>query len=78
MSAGHASPNETRGDWTPAEAFWEWVEPGDSVRLQKHGWPPYDGYVDDRTSDGNIVWVLSVGVRRLFHRADGYSLIVWG
>ena len=78
MSAAHESPIETHADWTPADGFWEWVEPGDNVRLQKQGWPPYDGYVDNRTPDGNIVWVLSVGERRLFHRADGYSLVVWG
>ncbi|WP_454810651.1 hypothetical protein [Paenarthrobacter nitroguajacolicus] len=27
--------------------------------------------------DGDIVWVLSVGERRLFHIADGYSLVAW-
>lgn len=64
-------------DWAPAVLFWEKAEVGDAVRLQKPGWPPLDGYVEDRTPDGDIVWVVSVGERRLFHRADGFSLMVW-
>lgn len=60
----------------PANGFWETVEKGDAVRLQKPGWPPHDGYVDDKTPDGDIVWVVRVGERRLFHRFDGCSLIV--
>lgn len=64
-------------EWTPAVPFWEKAEVGDAVRLQKPGWPPLDGYVEDRTPDGDIVWVVSVGERRLIHRADGFSLMVW-
>lgn len=60
----------------PANGFWETVEIGDAVRLQKPGWPPHDGYVDDKTPDGDIVWVVRVGERRLFHRFDGCSLII--
>lgn len=64
-------------DWTPAAAFWQQTEKGDAVRLQRPGWPPYYGFVEDKTADGDIVWIVSVGERRLFHRSDGYSLVVW-
>ncbi len=77
MNAAHKSENEMQASWTPPAGFWEKTEPGDAVRLQRPGWPPYDGYVNDRTPDGDIVWVLSLGERRLFHKADGYSLVVW-
>jgi hypothetical protein len=31
--------------------------------------------VDDRTADGNVVWIkTSLGRRRLFHVADGFQL----
>lgn len=61
---------------TPPAAFWEKAEVGDVVRLEQPGWPPLDGLVEDKTSSGDIVWVISVGERRLFHKADGYSLVV--
>jgi hypothetical protein len=62
--------------WGPAVVIWETPEVGDAVRLQKQGWPPLDGYVEDRTPEGDNVWVVRVGERRLFHRADGYNLTV--
>ncbi len=61
---------------TPPPAFWEKAEVGDRVRLEQPGWPPLDGFVEDKTSSGDVVWVVSVGGRRLFHKADGYSLVV--
>ena len=70
-------PKNDVNEWAPSLGFWENAEVGNAVRLQKQGWPPYDGYVEDRTPDGDIVWVVSVGERRLFHRADGYTLMVW-
>jgi hypothetical protein len=63
-------------EWTPPVHFWEETEVGDLVRLEQPGWPPLDGFVEDKTSSGDIVWVVSVGERRLFHKADGYSLVV--
>ncbi|MDR6989164.1 L-ascorbate metabolism protein UlaG (beta-lactamase superfamily) [Paenarthrobacter nitroguajacolicus] len=56
--------------------FWESAKVGDEVRLQKPDWPLLEGFVDDRMPDGSIVWVVVAGERRLFHRADGYSLMV--
>ena len=76
MNEAQGSESAAQVDWTPPAAFWEKAEPGDAVRLQRPGWPPYDGYVDEITPDGDIVWVLSIGERRLFHKADGYSLVV--
>ncbi|MDR7159904.1 hypothetical protein J2X42_002620 [Arthrobacter sp. BE255] len=76
MGVVDGAKEEMQADWTPAAAFWEIAESGDAVRLQKPGWPPHEGYVDDKTPDGDIVWVVRVGELRLFHRADGYSLIV--
>jgi hypothetical protein len=63
-------------EWTPPAVFWEKVQVGDLVCLERAGWPPLDGFVEDKISSGDIVWVVSGGERRLFHKADGYSLIV--
>ncbi len=60
----------------PTTIHWEPAEVGDAVSLQMPGWPPHYGLVDDKTPDGDIVWVVSVGERRLFHKEDGYSLSV--
>jgi hypothetical protein len=54
------------------------VDIGDFVRLHRSGWPPREGYVEDRTLKGDIVWVVSLGERRLFHKDDGYNLVVLG
>jgi L-ascorbate metabolism protein UlaG (beta-lactamase superfamily) len=63
-------------EWTPPAGFWEEANVGDAVRLQQPGWPPHDGFVEDKTANGDVVWVVSVGARRLFHKGDGYSLVV--
>lgn len=63
-------------EWAAPAGFWEETEVGDQVRLERPGWPPLDGFVEDKTPNGDIVWIVSVGYRRLFHKADGYSLVV--
>lgn len=68
--------HEQTAAWGPAVAVWERTEVGDPVRLQGPGLPPLDGHVEDRTPEGDVVWVVRVGERRLFHRADGYNLTV--
>ena len=78
MSATHAGSGEATAERRQPIAFWGKVEVGDAVRLQKADWPPHEGYVDDKTPDGDIVWISSVGERRVFHKADGYSLMVRG
>lgn len=76
MEAVHGTNEGVLTAKTLADVFWEEAEIGDVVRLQKPGWPPRDGFVVDKTSSGDIVWVVSAGERRLFHKADGYSLVV--
>ncbi|MDQ0924950.1 hypothetical protein QF038_003458 [Pseudarthrobacter sp. W1I19] len=57
--------------------LWEDVQVGDPVELSRNGRAAYAGLVDDRTADGDVVWVSApVGGRRLFHIADGYDLAV--
>lgn len=54
---------------------WEDVEVGDSVQISRNGRVEYTGQVDDRTADGNVVWIkTNLGRRRLFHVADGVEL----
>ncbi|MFF1385984.1 hypothetical protein ACFVWT_20725 [Arthrobacter sp. NPDC058288] len=54
---------------------WDDVQVGDSVQLSRNGRIEYTGQVDDRTADGDVVWIkTSLGRRRLFHAGDGYQL----
>lgn len=54
---------------------WDDVLVGDKVQLLVNGRPQYVGLVDDRTADGDIIWVHDpVDGRRLFHIQDGYEL----
>ena len=48
---------------------------GDSVQLSRNGRIEYTGQVDDRTADGDVVWIKTgLGRRRLFHVGDGFQL----
>jgi hypothetical protein len=56
-------------------AGWDDVQIGDSVQLSRNGRIEYTGQVDDRTADGEVVWIKTgLGRRRLFHVADGFQL----
>lgn len=67
MTSQNKSVISTRG--------WDDVQVGDSVQLSRNGRIEYTGQVDDRTADGDVVWIKSsLGRRRLFHVADGYQL----
>jgi hypothetical protein len=56
-------------------AGWDDVQVGDSVQLSRNGRIEYTGQVDDRSADGDVVWIkTSLGPRRLFHVADGFQL----
>jgi hypothetical protein len=58
---------------------WEDVQVGEAVELSRNGLQAYAGLVDDRTADGEVVWVSTpVGGRRLFHISDGYDLAAAG
>lgn len=57
-------------------ARWEEVQVGEPVQLSRNGRQVYAGLVDDRTTDGDVIWVkTTVGGRRLFHISDGYDLL---
>ena len=54
---------------------WDPVEIGDLVELRRNGRVAFSGVVDEKTDDGDIVWVTApAGGRRLFHIADGLDL----
>lgn len=54
---------------------WDDVDVGDAVELRRNGRAAFSGLVDDRTDDGDVVWVTApAGGRRLFHIADGFDL----
>lgn len=58
---------------------WEDVQVGETVELSRNGKRAYAGLVDDRTADGEVVWVTTpIGGRRLFHISDGYDLAAAG
>jgi hypothetical protein len=58
---------------------WEDVQVGETVELSRNGLPAYVGLVDDRTADGEVVWVRTpIGGRRLFHISDGFDLAATG
>ncbi len=58
-----------------APGQWDDVQVGDTVLLTRNGHTEYAGAVDDRTTDGETVWVTTpVGGRRLFHVSDGFEL----
>lgn len=58
---------------------WEDVQVGETVELSRNGRTAYSGLVDDRTADGEVVWVTTpIGGRRLFHISDGYDLAAAG
>ena len=54
---------------------WDDVQVGESVQLSRNGRIEFTGQVDDRTADGDVVWIKSsLGRRRLFHVEDGFQL----
>lgn len=54
---------------------WDDVQVGESVQLSRNGRIEFTGQVDDRTADGDVVWIKTgLGRRRLFHVEDGSQL----
>lgn len=51
---------------------WASLEPGDFVEVSPGGTFLYAAYVDDRSDDGELIWVVEdgTGCRRLFVRDD--------
>jgi len=58
-------------------SLWNSLEAGDVVSLSLRGFEYHRGTVDDRTADGQTIWVIDrIGERRLFHIDDDYDLLV--
>ena len=56
-------------------SIWKSLEPGDAVALSHGGFVYHRGTVDDRTADGQMIWVVDrIGDRRLFHIDDDFDL----
>lgn len=59
-------------------SLWNSLEQGDVVMLSQQGVPCHRGSIDDRTEDGQSIWVTDdIGHRRLFHIADDYELVIF-
>lgn len=59
-------------------SLWNSLEQGDHVILSQGGVPCHQGSVDDRTEDGQLIWVTDdIGHRRLFHIEDGYEVMIY-
>nr|QKY82454.1 hypothetical protein [Arthrobacter sp. IN13] len=66
-------------DQDPRRRSWTSLLPGDIITLLDSGNRVCDGFVDDRTDDGTVIWVVDViGGRRLFHIDDGVDFEVSG
>jgi hypothetical protein len=58
-------------------SLWKSLERGDLVILSQQGVPCHRGSIDDRTEDGQTIWVTDdIGYRRLFHIEDDYELMI--
>ncbi|MGW9413555.1 hypothetical protein [Arthrobacter cupressi] len=59
-------------------SLWKSLEQGDLVILSQGGVPCHRGSIDDRTEDGQLIWVTDdIGHRRLFHIDDDYELMIY-
>ena len=59
-------------------SLWKSLEQGDLVILSREGVPCHRGEIDDRTEDGQAIWVTDdIGHRRLFHIEDDYELMIY-
>ena len=56
---------------------WASLQRGDTVTLSQRGVECHKGLVDERTEDGQTIWVIDkIGDRRLFHIEDDCDLQV--
>lgn len=56
-------------------SMWASVQRGDAVTLSQRGVECHKGLVDERTDDGQTIWVIDeIGDRRLFHIEDDCDL----
>jgi hypothetical protein len=58
-------------------SMWTSLQRGDVVTLNRHGVRCHQGTIDERTDDGQMIWVIDgLGDRRLFHIEDDYELLI--
>ena len=56
-------------------SMWASLQRGDAVTLSQRGVECHKGLVDERTDDGQTIWVIDkIGDRRLFHIEDDSDL----
>lgn len=64
----------------PAESnrtIWSTLKLGDVLNLRRREISFHQGFIDDRTDDGRMIWITgSLGDRRLFHIDDDYDVTV--
>lgn len=60
-------------------SLWMSLLEGDVITIYDSKTKICSGYVDDRTKDGTVIWVIDdIGGRRLFHIGDGFNFEVSG
>jgi hypothetical protein len=60
-------------------SLWMSLRPGDIITFLKARTTVYAGFIEDRTDDGTVIWVIdSAGSRRLFHIDDELNFVVSG
>lgn len=60
------------------ELQWKDLQPGQKIRLADANGERHTGVVEERTENGEFVWVLTVGDgRKLLHVADGFDVAEW-
>lgn len=72
-------PRQTfQGYRRPVVADWRELVEGDSIVLirPEQDSAPVEGTVDAVTRDGELIWVLTKGGRRMYHRIDGYKTLL--
>ena len=75
VAAPSRAEPQPAGAQTNTKVVSDWTEliPGDFVTVQESYAVPHNGWIDDVTEDGTIIWlVLAFGRgRRMFFREDG-------
>jgi hypothetical protein len=71
QAPGRSGAGRALSDQQPVQD-WASLQPGDSVEVSSVDSYLYAAYVDDRSDDGELIWVVEngTGCRRLFVRDD--------
>jgi hypothetical protein len=60
-------------------SIWTSLQRGDVITLCRQGVQCWKGSIEQRTDDGQTIWVRDqIGERRLFHVEDDYDLVFSG